>query len=100
LRVVIEVTINTVYATLFIYPLLEDIICILPEDGSTEPKHVTIKRTSPNKGYIKSVAYTVFIVTSMYQKFSELLVEKAITQSKRQNGSEMTHIRDNFHWLL
>jgi hypothetical protein len=31
------------------------IAVILHEDGSTEPKHVAIKRTSSNKGYIKSV---------------------------------------------
>jgi hypothetical protein len=42
---VIEVTINTVYATLSIYyALLED------EDGSTELKHAAIKGTSSNKG--------------------------------------------------
>jgi hypothetical protein len=27
------------------------IICMLPEGGSTEPKHVAIKRTSSNEGY-------------------------------------------------
>jgi hypothetical protein len=34
---------------------IRKIICILPEDGSTEPKYVAMKRTSSNKGYIKSV---------------------------------------------
>jgi hypothetical protein len=32
------------------YNKVRKIICILPQDGSIEPKHVTIKRTSSNKG--------------------------------------------------
>jgi hypothetical protein len=35
------------------YNNFRKIICILPEDGSTEPKHVTIKGTSSYKGLYK-----------------------------------------------
>jgi hypothetical protein len=41
------------------------IVCIVPEDGLIEPKHVSIKRASSNKGYVKSIALTVFVVTLM-----------------------------------
>jgi hypothetical protein len=47
------------------YNNFRKIKCILLEDGLTEPKHVAIKRTSYKKGCIKSVAWTVFIVTSI-----------------------------------
>jgi hypothetical protein len=40
-------------------------VCILTEDGSTEPRHVAIKITYYNKGYIECVVYTVFVVTSI-----------------------------------
>jgi hypothetical protein len=47
------------------YNNFRKIICILPEVGLTEQKHVTTKSTSHNKGhYIKSFAQTVFIATS------------------------------------
>jgi hypothetical protein len=39
----------------------------MPEDISTEWKHVSIKRTHSNKGYTKTVAWTAFIVTSITQ---------------------------------
>jgi hypothetical protein len=37
-------------------PYFRKIICTLPEDGSTGPKHIAIKRTSSNKMKMKIVA--------------------------------------------